>query len=139
VETGMANNQISEEKMVHLVRNALLVAGQEMGDGDQWPVIKDTIYKIMKDWEDLKIERAVDEELKIHVYDYLQKMEVEVLKCEPEIRAQIEPKFRELREVCDAHFSDLDKSAFYYDENDAPEHVKRMNSILATLEGNKDE
>ena len=41
--------------MVSLVRNALLVAGHEMGaNGDHWPVIKSTIHSIMKDWEDLK-------------------------------------------------------------------------------------
>ena len=128
-----ANN---EEQMVHLVRNALLVAGQEMGDGDHWPVIKDTIYKIMKDWEDLKVERNVDAELKVHLYAHLKEMDKELAKCDPEIRAQVEPRFKELREVCDAHFSMPDRTAVIYDDNRTPEHVKRMNAILATLEDN---
>ena len=38
-----------------------------MGDGDQWPVVKDTVYRVMKDWEDLKVERAVHAEMKIHI------------------------------------------------------------------------
>jgi len=44
-----------EEQMVHLMRNALLVAGHEMGaDGDHWPVVKATIHSLMKDWEDFE-------------------------------------------------------------------------------------
>ena len=131
----MTDKAMSEEQMVHLVRNALLVAGQEMGDGDQWPVIKDTVYKITKDWEDLKTERNVDEELKIHLYEQLKEMEAGLPDCTPEARAQLEPKIKELREVCDAYFSDVDPNAVVYDSKDEPEHIKRMEAIIKTLEG----
>ena len=132
--TPMKTKPASEEQMVQIVRNALLVAGQEMGDGDQWPVIKDTIYKIAKDYEDLKIERNVDDELKTHLYAQLKGMEAGLVTCSPEMRAKLEPKVKELRDVCDAYFSDVDRSAIVYDADEAPEHVKRMRAILATLE-----
>ena len=134
----MTAKPMSEEQMVHLVRNALLVAGQEMGNGDQWPVVKDTVYKIMKDFEDLKTERNVDAELKQHIYAELKNIQASLSKNTPEIRAVLEPKFKELCEAYDAHFSPLDKSAVEYDEQDAPEHVKRMKAILATMEENNE-
>ena len=130
----MTTTAISEEQMVHLVRNALLVAGQEMGDGDQWPVIKDTVYRIMKDWEDLKVERNVDAELKIHLYAQLKGMEAGLAECTPGVRAVLEPRIKELHEVCDAYFSDIDVDIVEYDEENAPEHIKRMKSILNTME-----
>ncbi|MDE1902041.1 MAG: hypothetical protein KGI37_10420 [Alphaproteobacteria bacterium] len=139
--TGKLTEQ-QEEQMVHLVRNALLVAGQEMdGDGhkgDQWPVIKSTIHAIMKDWEDLKIERNVDAELKVHLYEQIKEMEAGFPDCTPAARAVLEPKIKELREICDAYFADLNKDAVFYDEEAAPEHVKRMKAIVSTLEGEND-
>jgi len=128
----MTQQAMSEEKMVHLVRNALLVAGQEMGDGDQWPVIKDMIYKIMKDYENLKIERNVDAELRVHLYEQLAEMEAGLTESSAEAHALLEPKVRELREVCDACFSELDRNAVAYDEDEAPAHIKRMKAILTT-------
>lgn len=130
----MTDKAKSEEQMVFLVRNALLVAGQEMGNGDHWPVVKDTVHKIMRDWENLKIERNVDDELHIHLYDQIKEMEAGLGECAPDVRKVLEPRIKELREVCDAYFSDIDQSAIEYDENTAPEHVKRMKAILNTLE-----
>jgi hypothetical protein len=134
METDMKTESLNEEQMVFLVRNALLVAGQEMGRGDEWPVVKDTIFKIMKDWEDLRIERAVDEQLKIHLYDQIKKMEESLAECSPDAREVLEPKVREWREVCDAYFADVDPGAVHCDEENAPEHIKRMKAILGTLE-----
>lgn len=126
--------KMSEEQMVYLVRNALLAAGQEMGDGDQWPVIKDTVHKIMKDYEDLKTERNVDEELKKGLYAQIAEMEAGALESSPEARAILEPAIKEWKEICDAYFSDLDKGVIYEDPENAPEHIKRMKAILATME-----
>ncbi len=125
---------MNEEKMVFLVRNALLVAGQEMGKGEEWPVVKDTIYKIMKDWEDLKIERDVEDEMKIHLYEQIEKMEAGLLECTPEARAALEPKVKEWREICDAYFTEPNPRAIKYDEENEPEHIKRMKAILGTME-----
>ena len=37
---------MTDDQAVNLVRNSLLVAGQEMGhDGDHWPVIKSTVLQ----------------------------------------------------------------------------------------------
>ncbi len=132
----MTPQAMCEERMVFLVRNALLVAEQEMGGGDEWPVVKDTVYKIMKDWEDLKTERNVDAELKIHLYEQIRKMEAGLDECSPEARKIVEPKIREWREICDAYFCEVDRNAVVYDEASAPIHIKRMNAILDTLEEN---
>ncbi|MDD4617400.1 MAG: hypothetical protein PHW76_09935 [Alphaproteobacteria bacterium] len=130
----MTTQALCEERMVFLVRNALLVAHQEMGGGDQWPVVKDTIYKIMKDWEDLKTERNIDAELKIHLYAQIQKMEEGLDECSPETRELIEPKIKEWREICDAYFCDVDRNAVMYNEASVPMHIKRMNAMLSTME-----
>ena len=82
--TVQTTKPMPEEQMVHLVRNALLVAGHEMGkDGDHWPVVKSTIHSLMKDWEDLKVERNVHAELKKHVYAQLDEMEVGIVRMQP--------------------------------------------------------
>ena len=128
-----------EEQMVHLVRNTLLVAGQEMGSGDHWPVVKSTIYSIMQDWEDLKTERNVHIELRRHLGEQLRIMEDELPKCGPDAQAVLGPKIKEFREIYDAHFTDLDKNAIVYDTEQVPEHIKRMNAIISTLEGENDE
>ncbi|MDD3371000.1 MAG: hypothetical protein PHE27_04135 [Alphaproteobacteria bacterium] len=130
----MTTQAMCEERMVFLVRNALLVAEQEMGGGDQWPVVKDTIYKIMKDWEDLKTERNVDAELKIHLYEQIQMMESGLDECSPETRALVEPKICEWREICDAYFSDVDREAVETGDDYSAPHIRRMNAILDTME-----
>jgi len=134
-KTSREEKEKREDVAVNLVRNALLVAGQEMGNGDEWPVIKDTVYKIMKDREDVRIERNVDEEMQEHLYAQLQVMEAGLEECDDEMRAKLEPKIKELREVCDAYFSEVDENLVVRDEEDEPLHIKRMKAILATMEG----
>jgi hypothetical protein len=134
MENTMTTQAMCEERMVFLVRNALLVAEKEMGGGDQWPVVKDTIYKIMKDWEDLKTERNVDAEMRIHLYDQIKDMEAGLDECSPETREALEPKIREWRDICNAYFSDCDREAVYFDEQEVPMHIRRMNAILSTME-----
>ena len=130
---------MSGEQMVHLVRNALLVAGHEMGDeGDHWPVVKATIHSLMKDWEDLKVERNVDAELQKHLYAQLKEMEAGLDECTPEMRAQLAPKIAELRDVCDAYFSDIADDALILDDERQPPHIKRMETIISTLEDEHD-
>ncbi len=130
----MTERALSEEQVVHLVRNALLVAGQEMGDGDQWPVVKDTIYKIMQDFEELKVERNVNAELKVHLYEQLKIMEAGLSELSNEKRELYAPKVKEWRELCDAYFTDVDPNAVEYDEDNEPDHIKRMRVIIKTLE-----
>ncbi len=130
----MKPEAMNEEQKVFLVRNALLVVGQELGKGDEWPVVKDTIYKLMKDWEDLKIERNVDEELKTHIYKQIEIMETSLKDCDADVRQTLAARVKEFREVCDAYFSDIDPQAVVRDEDDEPDHIKRMKALLGTME-----
>ena len=123
---------MSEEQMVHIVRNALLAAGQEMGDGDQWPVIKDTVYKIMKDYEDLKIERNVDAELKKHYAEAIDNIEKNLELCPADLRAEAEKMIEDLRELYAARFEPVGKVGLDFEA--LPIHAKRMISIVKTLE-----
>ncbi|MGB9153579.1 MAG: hypothetical protein WCD70_10890 [Alphaproteobacteria bacterium] len=130
----MTANAKTEEQMVHLVRNALLVAGQEMGNGDQWPVIKDTVYRVMKDWENLKVERNVQSELKKHVYEQLNEMDRIYMTCTPEERAEAGPLLKQLREIYDAYFAPVDNSQLTLSDEDTPIHVKRAEHLISSLE-----
>lgn len=126
-----------EERAAALARNALLVAGSEMGPvGDHWPVINATIHAIAKDLEDLKIERNVDDVLKDTLYEQLAIMESELPHCTPEARAILTPKLKELREVYDAHFTPADDDLYMADieGDDVPDHIRRTHAILSTLE-----
>jgi hypothetical protein len=128
--------KMTEEQMVGLVRNALLVAGLEMGgpEGDHWPVIKDTIHNVMKDWEDLKTERNVHAEMRVHLYAQLEKMEAILTTCPDDVKADAAPKLKQLRELYDAHFTEIDKNDIYLSDEETPAHVKRAEAIIKTLE-----
>lgn len=124
-----------EARMVGLVRNALLVAGHEMGDeGDHWPVIKSTIKEIDKDYEDLQIERSVHAEMKKHLYKQLEKMEAELEHLPTETKTEAAPKLIELREIYDAFFSEADETKLIANTDEEPMHIKRARAIIATLE-----
>lgn len=126
---------LSEEEMIQLVRNALIVAGNKMGAaGDHWPVIKSTIRSIMKDWENLKIARAIHEEMKRHLYTQLEAMERVLPDCPPDVQENVKPKLKELREICDAYFSEMDPKSFYIEDFELPIHVLRTEVILDRLE-----
>ncbi|MGE0109960.1 MAG: hypothetical protein AB7S81_09440 [Bdellovibrionales bacterium] len=136
---------LSETEMKNLIRNTLMVAGQEMGaTGEHWPVIQSTITDIMRDWEQLEIERAVHAEMKSHLYVQLQKMK-EILKtCTPEVRADVAPQIIELEEVYNAFFEDVKEDIIYLaDEEDdlylaadenIPLHIRRAEAIIDTLD-----
>lgn len=136
--TQMKTKPASEEQMVQIVRNALLVAGQEMGDGDQWPVIKDTIYKLAKDYEDLKIERNVHAELKTHIYAQLAEMDRILFTRPEEERIAFAPKLKALREVYDAYFTPTDESQLTLSDEETPDHIKRAEHLILSLENDND-
>ena len=128
--TGM-----TEDQMVHVVRNALLVAGQEMGaDGDHMPLVKATIHDIMQDWQQVQVNRAVDAELKTHLYAQLDIMEKEVPHCAPEAQADITAKLKEIRGIYDAYFAPVSTPVTFTNEAEIPPHIRRAEAILATLE-----
>ena len=126
--------EMTETQKVGLVRNALLVAGQEMGEtGDHWPVINDTLHKIAEGWEEANIEDNVDAELKIHLYQQLETMEKNLAEHDPITRAEIGPKLKELREIYDAYFMSLDEDTVPIREDEIPTYMKRADAILSTL------
>lgn len=129
------SRDLSEAQMIQLVRNALIVAGDEMGpNGDHWPVIKSTIRDIMKDWEDLQIERAVHAEMKKHLYTQLDEMERILPTCTADVITDVGPKLKELREIYDAYFTAIDEDGLYLEDIKMPPHVKRAEAILNSLE-----
>jgi hypothetical protein len=131
----MSMTEMSEAQSVSFLRNALLVAGMEMGmQGDHWPVVKSTIHSIVKDWEELQIERNVFEELKTHLYADLREMDRIAAAGPADIRANVEPKLKELREVYDAYFSGVTIEPIDFDSPDMPDHIKRAKVIADTLE-----
>ncbi len=136
----MTSSKMTEEQMVGLVRNALVVAGMEMGgpEGDHWPVVKDTIYNVMKDWEELKVERNVQAEMRVHLYAELDRMDTVLAACPDDVRADAGPKLKQLREVCDAHFAKVEANDIYIDDEQMPAHVKRAETIIKTLEADND-
>lgn len=133
--TASPSPTLTEARMVDLARNALLVAGTEMGTtGDHWPVINATIHSIMKDWEDLQTERAVHAEMKKHLYAQLDAMDRLLPTCAPEVQAEVAPQLRELRAIYDAFFAEADETKLTFDPADVPMHVKRAQAIIRTLE-----
>ncbi len=136
--------RMSESEMKNLVRNALMVAGHEMGEsGDHWPVIKNTIKDVMRDWEQLEIERAVHAEMKRHLYEQLVVMQEILETCQLEIKTDVAPRLAELRDVYDAFFEDVKEDILYLAdteeelylaEEETPIHLRRADSIIDTLE-----
>jgi hypothetical protein len=142
MEMVMKAKTMNEEQVVHMMRNAILVAGQEMGEGDEgdhWPVIKDTVHKIMKDWEDLKIERDVRAEMKKHIYARLDEMDKLLATSSEADRINDAPKLKEIREIYDAYFQPLDMSQITLSDEDTPIHIKRAKELILSLEGNHDD
>ncbi len=123
---------ISEEKAIYMLRNAILVAGQEMGMGDAAPIIKDTVYHLMKDYEDLKTERRVTAELKIHNKALIDSLEENLPLCPESLRPKAEAMIASLRELYAARFDPVPHPA--YAESDLPIHARRMLYLVKTLE-----
>lgn len=132
--------EMSEDQMKNLVRNALMVAGQEMGaEGDHWPVIKNTITDIMKDWERVDEQRATYEDLKSHLYGQLSEMEKILKTCTPDVQAEVKPRLTAMREIYDAFYEkvgvqEIFMSDEYFETHDKPQHIKRAEAIILTLE-----
>ena len=129
---------MSEDRMVDLVRNALLVAGHEMGEeGDHWPVVKSTIHSIMKDWEDLKIERNVSAELRAYLDHIIGNAENNLHLCPDHQRSEAEKIVKEMRDIYHACFEEVTEQTMYVIcDADVPIHVMRMQEIISTLEDN---
>lgn len=131
-----------DDKMVHLARNAMLVAGMEMGkEGDHWPVIKANIHTLMRDYENLKIELAVQEQLKEHVGKIIGEYEKFLLTCDDATRQKVEPHVRKMRDVHDAMFAPTAQNAVpstEEDDGDGYQPWKSSAAIIKSLMEEKD-
>lgn len=136
-QTKLPELEIREADIKKLVRNSLMIAGKEMGEtGDHWPVIKNTITDVMRDWEELEIERAVHAEIKTHLAAYLAEMEELVKSCNPAVQKDMAPRLAELRAVFEAAFETPELELIdITDEEDAdkPIHIRRAEAIIDTL------
>ena len=143
-ETNQIDSYVmSEADIKKLVRNALMVAGQELGEnGDHWPVIKNTITELMRDWEALDAEREAQAELKKHLYTQLAEIEDIVRNCSPEAQADTAPRLAELRELYDAMFDKTDEVLMDLtddmNEDEKPIHIRRAEAIIKTMEESHD-
>jgi cobalamin biosynthesis Co2+ chelatase CbiK len=128
-------SEMTEAQMVNLVRNSLVVAGHEMGeDGDHWPVIKATVHSIMKDWENLQIERNVLSEFKTQ-YEHIMKELREIRAEAPDAaKKEIDSMLVDLQQIYDASFAAVYERDTYIDEDDIPPHMQRAEAIIETLE-----
>jgi hypothetical protein len=84
--------------------------------------------------EELKVEEAVDAEMKTHLYQQLEVMEHDLAKVDPEKRSKVATTLRKLRDVYDAYFTQCDYIPEIAEDFQYPIHVKRAAVILATLE-----
>lgn len=126
-----------ESQLVERLRNALLVAGRELGtEGDHWPAIQSTISKLARDYEDVKIERNVDDELQLHLAEQINLLEKTIVSLPEEAREAIGKDIKELREIYDAYFSPVPQNVIeeVAANEEAPLHVRRAAAILSTLE-----
>jgi hypothetical protein len=125
-----------DDKMVHLARNAMLVAGMEMGkEGDHWPVIKANIHALMHDYENLKIELAVQEQLKEHVGKIISEYENFLKTCDEATRQKVEPHVRKMRDVHDAMFAPTAQNAEQGLDDDEDGGYQPWKSSAAIIKG----
>jgi hypothetical protein len=135
VMTTTAVSTNTEEQMVNLVRNALVAAGHEMGkEGDHWPVIKSTVNKVLKDWENIKAEREINAEFKKEFGDIIKDMENNLQKCPADFRPEAEKLVAWVRELYDARFSPVDLTMYVVCDDDIPIHIRRAENMMRTLE-----
>ncbi|MBV8060734.1 MAG: hypothetical protein JO126_05165 [Alphaproteobacteria bacterium] len=136
-QEDMTAEETREQRLVERVRNALLVAGQELGaEGDHWPAIKSTIQQLARDYEDVKIERNVDAELQLHLAEQINLIEKAIAGLPDEAKVEINKDIKELREIYDAYFSPVPQNVIeeVAADEEAPLHVRRAAAILSTLE-----
>jgi hypothetical protein len=131
----MATQGMTEGQAVNLVRNALLAAGHEMGEGgDHWPVIKATIQSIMKDYEDWQIEQNVFAEVKKHYRAMINELEVLSKNCPAESKAKVEELVTNLLDLHNACFTPMERKHLHISEKDFAPHLRRADAIIKTLE-----
>lgn len=95
--------------VLNLARNALLVAGHEMGDGgDHWPVIKAAVHGLARAYDAMKIEEEVTAQLRVHMRAALDEYEGLLASyssdLDPSQRAELEKFVADMRDIYSARF-----------------------------------
>jgi hypothetical protein len=102
--------KVLDTNILHIARNALLVAGQEMGaEGDHWPVIKATVHGIAREYDQLQAERRVSAELKKHIAGALEEYERIVAASPEDLARDLRPIVRDMWDVFHARFDPVDE------------------------------
>ena len=128
-------NQMTEAQAVDLVRNALVVAGHELGkDGDHWPVIKSTVHSIMRDYEEWEVGKNTFAEVRKHYREMITELRDLSEKCPEESKAQVNALVADLLQLYTACFTPVDRNYLQITEEEFPPHVKRAAAIIDTLE-----
>ncbi len=94
-----------EEVYVRVAKNALLIAGHEMGrDGDHWPAIKAAIYGITREFEALTVEEDVSAELETHLQELINRYATVMENAPVALQKELRPIIDEMQEVYNARF-----------------------------------
>lgn len=102
---------VREAAVLNLARNALLVAGHEMGgDGDHWPVIKAAVHGLARAYEAMKIEEEVTNQLRIHMRaaldEYEQLLATHAGDLDPDQREELQRFVGDMRDIYSARFDE---------------------------------
>lgn len=100
---------MKDASLLNMARNALLVAGHEMGqDGDHWPVIKAAVHGLARAYEAMKIEEEVTNQLKLHMKAALDEYQALVESHGDELdhqqKIELQRFINDMREIYNARF-----------------------------------
>ena len=106
--SGMTQNS-HNASMLNMARNALLVAGHEMGaDGDHWPVIKAAVHGLARAYDAMKIEEEVTRQLRTHMKaaldEYAQLLDDHGDELDLDQKRELETFVGNMRELYQARF-----------------------------------
>ena len=99
----------TDAALLNMARNALLVAGHEMGsEGDHWPVIKAAVHGLARAYETMKLEEEVASQLRQHMQHALDEYEQIVADhgddLTPEQKRELEKFIGDMRDIYSARF-----------------------------------
>lgn len=129
------HRQLNDDQMANLARNALIVAGLEMGnEGDHWPVINATIHSLMQDLENLKIERNVADSVRVHFRQMISELKTMRTEAPQNLKHHFDKAICDLEDIYDSAFTEPDPSQLVIDPESLPPHIHRAHAIISTLE-----
>lgn len=99
----------SDASLLNMARNALLVAGHEMGsEGDHWPVIKAAVHGLARAYDAMKVEEEVANQLRTHMKAALDEYQALVESYGDDLTAvqkdELEKFIDDMRDIYSARF-----------------------------------